>query len=99
LTARSLVQRCEGLKVNILFVFGAPHTGMFAEKNLGSGFFWEMERIIFHNILSEFIILGLDWGAPKEYYRGLWFTEIMPESSGFLNMLNNKGPVKVDAYK
>jgi len=99
MTARALVQRCEGLKVNILFNFGSPNSGMYAEKILGTGFWWDVERIIMHNFLSEFIIMGMDWGAVKEYYRAFWYSDIRPESSGFLNMINNKGPVKVQAYK
>ena len=99
MTARALVQRCEGLKVNILFVFGAPHTGMFPERRLGEGILWDIERVFVHNWFSEFIILGMDWGAAKEYIRGFWYDFITEESSGFLNMINNKGPIKVEAYK
>ena len=96
LIARTVVETCPGLDINVLYTFGAPHQGVTVYEKCSHWYCPIVNHIL--GYLAEFVIVQ-DWGAPPDYYRPWWNLDRYYSHSIFLPEINNELDTKVPEYK
>jgi palmitoyl-protein thioesterase len=87
LISRSIVEKCEGLKVHTLFTYGAPHQGVSAYKLCQNWYCWPLNWLAGYMVQYHIIET---FGAPTDYFRTWWNLDRYYENSIFLPYINNE---------
>ena len=96
LIARTVVETCADLNINVLYTFGSPHGGVSVYQKCNKWFCPFVNHIL--GYLAELLIVQ-DFGAPPEYYRVWWNLDRYYSHSIFLPDINNEKETKNADYK
>ena len=96
LIARSVVETCPDLKINVLYTFGTPHGGVSVYHHCQK---WYCPFI--NHVLGYLAGLTELQGsfAPADYFRAWWDLDRYYEKTEFLTRINNEHDIKVAEYK
>mmetsp|Transcript_43536 Transcript_43536/g.57631 ORF Transcript_43536/g.57631 Transcript_43536/m.57631 type:complete len:230 (-) Transcript_43536:172-861(-) len=96
LIARTVVETCPDLNINLLYTFGGPHQGVSVYEKCNHWYCPFVNHVL--GYLAEFLIVQ-DWGAPPDYYRPWWNLDRFYSHSIFLPEINNELETKDAGYK
>ena len=96
LIARTVVETCPDLDINVLYTFGGPLGGVSVYEHCHHWYCPFVNHLL--GYLAGFAIVE-DFGAPPDYYRPWWNLDRYFSHTKFLTRINNEHEIKDAGYK